>query len=94
MKGDKVDTVHIRIVIDAAQTGGSWYVSSSCRGTLSNDGISWGYHHYIEHLAKGSTCVSGATDCLQRQGANLFDNVTPPPTVDYTATATLKRAEG
>ena len=90
MSGRRLDKVQIRIVIDAAQTGGSWYVNAKCQGPLRNDGISWGYHHYVEQLAKGSTCVGGAIDCLQRQGAKLFDDVTPPSTVSYTTSATLK----
>jgi hypothetical protein len=89
MRGKTLSTVHLRIVIDAAQTGGSWYVNAECQGPLRDDGISWGYHHYAEELAKGSTCVGGAIDCLQRQGANVFDTVTPPSSISYKTSATL-----
>ncbi len=67
----------ITIVVNARQTAGSWKVSSSCRGSLTLHNISDGYHHYRRHLASGASCRGGDIDCLQRDGANVIDSVTP-----------------
>jgi hypothetical protein len=91
MKADKLQRVHLTVVINASERGGSWYAGSSCHGTLTLEGISWGFHHYTEHLAAGSTCIGGAVDCLKRVGANIYDTVTPPSTVSYNANSTLHR---
>jgi hypothetical protein len=67
----------ITITIGGAEKAGTWKVSASCRGKLSLDGISGGAHHYLRHLAAGSTCVGGDIDCLWPQGKTIYDNVTP-----------------
>ncbi len=66
----------IVIVVNTAETGGSWKLSATCRGALTLDGISSGYHHYLRKLAPGATCTGGDIDCLKQAGANLYDAVT------------------
>lgn len=80
----------IRIVVDARETGGSWRVSASCHGTLTLDSISNGYHHYRRRLAAGSTCAGGDVDCLEREGPNVADWVTPRPN-GWARNGTLRR---
>lgn len=67
----------ITIVVNRRQTGGRWKVSHTCRGKLTLDSISGGSHHYLRHVARGSTCPGGDIDCLWRTGAGIYDNVTP-----------------
>ncbi len=69
----------ITITVNGRQTAGTWKVSASCQGKLTLDSISNGYHHYRRHAANGSTCAGGDVDCLERQGANVFDTITPRP---------------
>jgi hypothetical protein len=68
---------HITITINGPQTAGTWKVSASCHGKLTLDSISNGYHHYLRHIAAGSTCVGGDIDCLEREGAKVGDWITP-----------------
>ena len=69
----------LTITINAAQTAGTWKVSAACHGKLTLDSISGGSHHYLRHLASGSTCHGGDIDCLWRYGTTVYDNVTPRP---------------
>jgi len=69
----------VTFTVNGAQTAGTWKVSASCHGRLTLDSISNGYHHYVRHVASGSSCAGGDVDCLMRAGANLYDNVTPRP---------------
>lgn len=69
----------ITITINGRQTAGTWKVSASCQGKLTLDSISGGSHHYLRHLASGSTCPGGDVDCLWREGATVYDNITPRP---------------
>ena len=69
----------ITISINGRQTRGTWKVNASCRGTLTLDSISNGYHHYRRHRAAGTTCAGGDVDCLKRAGAKVEDSVTPRP---------------
>ena len=69
----------ITITIDGAQTAGTWKVSASCRGKLTLDSISGGSHHYLRHVASGSTCHGGDIDCLWPYGTTVYDNITPRP---------------
>jgi hypothetical protein len=69
----------ITITVGARQTAGAWKVSASCHGKLSLDGISGGSHHFLRHLASGSTCAGGDIDCLWPYGKTIYDNVTPRP---------------
>lgn len=72
-------TERVTIAVNGRQTGGTWKVGASCHGTLTLDSISNGYHHYLRHLAAGSTCAGGDVDCIERQGAKVFDTITPRP---------------
>jgi hypothetical protein len=69
----------ITITVNGRENAGTWKVGASCHGALTLDSISNGYHHYLRHLAPGSTCAGGDIDCLEREGAKVFDNVTPRP---------------
>ncbi len=69
----------ITITVNSQQTAGTWKVSGSCHGKLTLDSISNGYHHYRRHLASGSTCHGGDVDCIERDGANVEDTITPRP---------------
>ncbi len=69
----------ITITVNGRESGGTWKVSASCHGALTLDSISNGYHHYRRHIARGSTCAGGDVDCLERDGANVADWVTPRP---------------
>lgn len=83
--------VHIVIVINAAQTGGSWRLSAACHGRLTLDSISGGYHHYLRHFAGGANCGGGDIDCLKRVGANVYDAVTSRHSGKYGTGGTLRR---
>ena len=89
--GSGVKRQHIRIVVNARQTGGSWRISATCQGPLTLDSISGGYHHYKRRLAHGSTCHGGDIDCLKRVGANVYDAVTSHRGGEYNVTGTLRR---
>jgi hypothetical protein len=89
--GTGVKRQHIRIVINARQTGGSWKISASCRGPLTLDSISNGYHHYLRKLARGATCQGGDVDCLKRVGASVYDAVTSHIGGEYDRSGTLRR---
>ena len=67
----------ITITVNGRETAGAWKVGASCHGTLTLDSISNGYHHYLRHLAAGSTCNGGDVDCLEREGAKVADWITP-----------------
>jgi hypothetical protein len=69
----------ITFTINGGQTAGTWKVRPNCHGTLTLDSISNGYHHYLRHIASGSTCAGGDVDCLKRVGTKMFDAVTPRP---------------
>jgi hypothetical protein len=69
----------ITITINGAQNAGTWKVSASCHGKLTLDSISGGSHHYLRHLASGSTCHGGDIDCLWPHGTTVYDNITPRP---------------
>lgn len=83
----------IRLVVNARQNGGSWRVSASCHGRLTLDSISGGSHHYRRHLAAGATCAGGDVDCLWREGAEVYDNITPR-TGGWSRDGTLRRVRG
>jgi len=80
----------ITITVNGPETAGTWKVSASCHGTLTLDSISNGYHHYLRHVASGSTCAGGDIDCLMRAGANLYDTITPRPN-GWSRSGTLHR---
>jgi hypothetical protein len=89
--GSGVKRLHIRIVVNARQTGGSWRISATCRGPLTLDSISNGYHHYLRKLAPGATCAGGDIDCLKRAGADVYDAVTSHIGGKYDSSGTLRR---
>ena len=81
----------IMIVVNANETGGSWKLSATCRGPLTLDSISGGYHHYRRKLVSGATCAGGDVDCLKKVGANLYDAVTSHLGGAYDLSGTLRR---
>lgn len=81
----------IVIVVNATETGGSWELSASCRGPLTLNSISGGYHHYLRKLVPGATCAGGDIDCLKLVGANLYDAVTSHLGGAYDLSGTLRR---
>jgi hypothetical protein len=89
--GSEVKRQHIRIVVNATETGGSWKISATCHGPLTLDSISNGYHHYLRKLARGATCAGGDIDCLKRAGANVYDAVTSHRGGEYDSGGTLRR---
>jgi hypothetical protein len=89
--GSGVKRRHIRIVVNARETGGSWRISATCRGPLTLDSISNGYHHYLRGLARGATCAGGDVDCLKRAGADVYDAVTSHIGGAYDSSGTLRR---
>jgi hypothetical protein len=89
--GSGVKRQHIIIVVNPRQNGGSWSLSETCRGPLTLDSISNGYHHYLRKLARGSTCAGGDVDCLKRLGAKVYDAVTSHRGGEYDASGTLHR---
>jgi len=86
-----VKPIHIQIVVNAKETGGSWRISAACRGLLTLDSVSNGYHHFLRKLARGSTCAGGDIDCLKRAGANVDDLVTSHLGGEYDSAGTLSR---
>ena len=68
-------------------------ISATCRGPLTLDSISGGYHHYLRKLARGATCAGGDIDCLKRAGANLYDSVTSHLGGEYDSAGTLRRGQ-
>jgi len=89
--GSGVKRRHIRIFINARETGGSWKISSTCDGPLTLDSISNGYHHYLRRLSRGASCAGGDIDCLKRDGANVYDAVTSHRGGKYDSSGTLRR---
>jgi hypothetical protein len=89
--GSGVKRRHIRIVVNARETGGSWSISATCHGPLTLDSISNGYHHYLRRLARGATCAGGDIDCLKRVGADVYDAVTSHISGEYDSSGTLRR---
>jgi hypothetical protein len=89
--GSGVKRQHIRVVVNARETGGSWRISATCYGPLTLESISNGYHHYLRKSARGATCASGDVDCLKRAGANVYDAVTSRRGGEYDSSGTLRR---
>jgi hypothetical protein len=89
--GSGVGREHIRITVNAMETGGTWTIGAACFGPLKLDSISNGYHHYLRKLARGSTCKGGDIDCLKRVGANAYDAVTSHMGGEYDMSGTLHR---
>jgi len=89
--GSGVTRHHIRVVINARETGGSWRISATCHGPLTLESISNGYHHYLRKLALGMSCAGGDVDCLKRAGANVYDAVTSHLGGEYDSSGTLRR---
>jgi hypothetical protein len=89
--GSEAKRQHIRIVINAAETGGSWRISATCHGQLTLDSISNGYHHYLRRLARGATCAGGDVDCLKRAGPSVYDAVSSHRGGEYGSSGTLRR---
>jgi hypothetical protein len=89
--GGGVRREHIVIVVNASETGGSWSLGATCRGPLTLDSISNGYHHYLRKLARGATCAGGDIDCLKRVGATVYDAVTSHRGGAYDEGGTLRR---
>jgi hypothetical protein len=89
--GSGVKRLHISIVVNARETGGSWRISATCQGPLSLDSISNGYHHYLRKLGRGSTCAGGDIDCLKRAGPDLYDAVTSHMGGEYDSSGNLRR---
>jgi hypothetical protein len=93
--GGSAHRQHVLIVVDRSERGGSWKVNRSCGGRLRLKDISNGYHHYIEELSAGATCLGGGIDCLKRIGAGLYDEFQPQPaTHAYYNSATFHRVVG
>jgi hypothetical protein len=69
----------IIIVVNAAETAGTWSLNTTCHGRLTLDSVSGGYHHYRRRVSAGATCAGGDVDCLMRVGSNVYDSVTPHP---------------
>jgi hypothetical protein len=88
--GSGIRRQHMRVVVNARETGGSWKISATCYGALTLESISSGYHHYFRKLAHGATCASGYVDCLKRAGANVYDAVTSPRGGEYDSGGTLR----
>ena len=82
---------HIRIVVNARETAGSWEISATCDGPLTLDSVSNGYHHYLRKLARGATCAGSDVDCLKRAGPNVYDAVTSHRGGEYDNSGTLHR---
>jgi hypothetical protein len=89
--GKGVKRRHIRIVVNAKETGGSWKISATCHGPLTLESISNGYHHYLRKVARAATCAGGDVDCLKRVGANVYDTVTSHRGGEYDSSGTLHR---
>ncbi len=82
---------HIVIVVNARETGGSWQLTATCRGPLTLESISGGYHHFLRRLARGANCAGGDVDCLKRVGANVYDAITSHLGGAYDSGGTLRR---
>lgn len=93
-QGSGIKRQHMRVVVNAKETGGSWKISATCYGPLTLQSISNGYHHYFRKLARGATCASGYIDCLKPEGANIYDAVTSPRGGEYDSGGTLRRVSG
>jgi hypothetical protein len=91
--GSGIKPIDIRIVVNADETAGSWRISATCRGSLTLQSISNGYHHYLRKLAQGAPCAGGDIDCLKRVGANLYDSVTSHRGGEYDSAGTLHRVK-
>lgn len=89
--GSGVKRQHMRIVVNAKETGGSWRISATCHGPLTLESISNGYHHYLRKLARGTNCARGDVDCLKRVGGDLYDAVTAHMGGEYDSSGTLRR---
>lgn len=89
--GSGVKRHHMRIVVNAGETGGSWTISATCHGPLTLESISNGYHHYLRKLARGASCAGGDIDCLKRVGAGVYDAVTSHLGGEYDSSGTLRR---
>jgi hypothetical protein len=89
--GSHLKRQHIVIVVNARETGGSWQLTDTCRGPLTLDSISGGYHHYLRKVARGATCAGGDIDCLKPAGADVYDSVTSHLGGEYDASGTLHR---
>jgi hypothetical protein len=81
----------IVIAVNARETAGSWKLSATCQGPLTLESISNGYHHFLQRLARGSTCAGGDVDCLKRVGAEVYDAVTSHLGGAYDSGGTLRR---
>lgn len=92
--GRGVKARHIVITVNARQTGGTWKISARCRGALTLDSISNGYHHYRRHGGSGAACPTNDVDCLKRVGANVYDAITPYRSTEYDVSGTLRRLRG
>ena len=80
----------IVVVVNVSETGGSWKLGTTCRGPLTLDSISNGYHHYRRKLVPGATCRGGDVDCLKRIGSNLYDAITSHLGSAYDLSVTLR----
>jgi hypothetical protein len=74
-----VHNERIVIVVNAGESSGTWTLSTTCRGRLTLDSISGGYHHFRRRVSSGAACAGGDVDCLMLVGVNLYDSVTPHP---------------
>ena len=89
--GSGVKRQRMVIVVNARETGGTWRLGGSCHGALTLESISSGYHHFLRHLARGSSCGGGDVDCLKRVGANVYDAVTSHLGGAWDESGTLRR---
>ncbi len=92
--GSKVRRHQLRLFVNASERGGTWRITARCRGPLKLKNISNGYHHYVEELAPGATCLGGGVDCLKRVGAGLYDTFTSRPGTHYDSEGTFRRVAG
>jgi hypothetical protein len=84
----------IVIVVNAHENAGTWKISATCRGSLTLDSVSAGYHHFRRHTAPGASCLGGDIDCLMRSGGNLYDSVTPHRGGEALSGTLLRRRSG
>jgi hypothetical protein len=77
--GGSIHRERILIVVNARESAGRWKVNATCHGRLTLDSVSGGYHHYRQRVASGASCLGGDIDCLMRDGAKVYDSVTPRP---------------
>ncbi len=90
--GSTAQRHRLRIVVNASERGGSWRISARCQGPLRLKNISNGYHHYVEEVAPGATCLGGGIDCLKRVGGGLYDTFSSRPGTDADSDGTLHRS--